>query len=492
MIAKIIPIIVFAVFGYYLMGGLFSAKLGMIDDHEIPYFLGSDGAITLAELPSVIGKTEIGAWEEYLRFRPSYYTIRVIETMLWGDNATLWFFTRYLLLVLSMWWGFRIMNKYFPKILSYLFIFYVLTMPFWPDLLTRLGPSEIYGIPALVGFAYGYVFKKPWILLASYTMAVGAKENFLFLLPLLLIWMWQMYHDQKMTKALWVGSALALGMTVWVVSAILVATGRAGSDIYGEAISYRYRITRFIWDIPKIIVDRKMYVSLTMTLIMFVNWIKKPKDKSGFSYLITMLAVYGVIASQYIFYPNQIPTLMRYDFPVMVLFRVADLLAISFLITKYKWAKNLTLITTATILVIFILRWQYSLIHNQIQRVINSTSEFSHKFDTVVEVARKDKNRIFVFVSQRFIDFEPVTSVARYLVARSVANRFEFKYIPTPGLTDPLGIHLESRMIGAMNGSNKEELFARFSTFSNPDANCYSVVFGAANALPTCPELVRF
>ena len=45
--AKLLPIVVFAVFGYYLMGGLFSARLGMIDDHEIPYFLGSDGVITI-------------------------------------------------------------------------------------------------------------------------------------------------------------------------------------------------------------------------------------------------------------------------------------------------------------------------------------------------------------------------------------------------------------------------------------------------------------
>lgn len=490
--AKIIPLIVFATFGYYLMGGLFSAKLGMIDDHEIPYFLGSDGAITLAELPSVIGKTELGAWGEYLRFRPSYYTLRVMETMLWRDNATLWFMTRYLLLVISMWWGMRIMSHYFPKILSYLFIFYVLTMPFWPDLLTRLGPSEIYGVPALLGFAYGYVFNKPYLLLLSYIVAVGAKENFLFLLPLLLLWIWQQVNKRQMTKWLWATSLIAIAYTGWIVAAILVATGRAGADIYGEAISYRYRVTRFVWDIPKIIVERKMYASLAATLLMIVTWIRKPKNKQVLNILLTMLAVYGVIASQYIFYPNQIPTLMRYDYPVMILFRVADMVALYYFAQKYKITKKIMFVAAGIILSILIFKWKYPYIHSQTRRVVASTNNFSKKIETVVETANRDRTSKLIFVSSRWIDFEPVTSVVRYLVARSATNTFELKYTPEIGLSDPLGIHLEGRMVGAMNGSNNEELFARFTPFSNPYTNCYSVVFGSSTALPTCPELVRF
>jgi len=492
MMAKLLPIIVFAVFGYYLMGGLFSAKLGMIDDHEIPYFLGSDGVITLTELPKVIGMTEIGDWGEYLRFRPSYYTLRVIETMLWRDNATMWFITRYLLLVLSMWMGFRIMSKYFPKILSYLFIFYVLTMPFWPDLLTRLGPSEIYGVPALLGFAYGYVFKKPWILLISYVIAVGAKENFLFLLPLLLLWIWQMRREQKMTKSLWAACLLATAFTAWVVSAILVATGRAGADIYGETISYRYRVTRFVWDMPKIISERKMWVSVVTYIAMIIGFIKKPKDKAIIPTLLSMTIIYGIIASQYIFYPNQIPTLMRYDFPVMILFRVADLIALYYWTTKYKLSKYFLYVVTGLVLTVFVFKWKYSMIQNQANRVLASTSSFSKKIESITNTARNNPDAKLVFVSQRFIDFEPVTSVVRYLVAQSVFNTFELKYTNEANLTDPLGKHLEGRMVGSMTGENREDLFARFSPYTAPDKECFSITFGEALPLMDCPEIVRF
>ncbi len=497
--AKLLPIVVFAVFGYYLMGGLFSAKLGMIDDHEIPYFLGSDGVITLTELPKVIGMTEIGAWGEYLRFRPSYYMLRVIETMLWRDNATMWFVARYVLLVLSMWMAFRIMSKYFPKILSYLFIFYVLTMPFWPDLLTRLGPSEIYGVPALLGFAYGYVFKKPWILLISYVLAVGAKENFLFLLPLLLLWVWQMMREHKMTKSLWAASILAIGFTIWVVSAILVATGRAGADIYGETISYRYRVTRFVWDIPKIISERKMWVSVATYIAMIIGFIKKPNDKAIIPTLLSMTIIYGIIASQYIFYPNQIPTLMRYDFPVMMLFRVADLIALYYVINQIfsHWSKKLVTpalyVLIGTFMIVLIVRSQYNLIIMQGSKVVANTNSFNTKLETIYNRARQEPDANLVFVSKFWLDFEPTISVSRHLTAKEVNNKMILSYTSNKELTDPLGIELQKRFMDSMNGvASVDTSFTRFSPISKLREPCYSITFGDASPLPACPQLVRF
>lgn len=497
MIKKLIPIIVFAVFGFYLMGGLFSAKLGMIDDHEIPYFLGSDGRITLSELPGVIGKTEIGAWGEYLRFRPSYYTLRALETMLWRDNATLWFATRYVLLVLSMWMGFSVMSKYFPKILSYLFIFYTLTMPFWPDLLTRLGPSEIYGVPALLGFAYGYVFKRHWILLLSYLVAVGAKENFLFLLPLLLIWIWQMYRSKAMTKSLWMGSFVALGFTTWVVSAILVATGRAGADVYGKDISYMKRILIVVKSLPHVIIDRDIVPGILGLGYLLWVWIRTKSNEIK-NNLILGFTVLAITFSQYVFYDNKLPSLSRYDFPALILFPIFNLCVIYAILPRIKHKNWRMLIKTgvygvlALIMCAYVLFRGYILINIQRDKVIAKTNDFSHKIETISNTAINKPTAKLIFVSQRFIDFEPVTSVVRYLVSKSVNNTFEFKYIPEPKLTDTLGIHLEGRMIGAMDGTNKEELFTRFSPYTDPSQDCFSITFGEALPLVACPEIARF
>lgn len=498
MIHKLVPLLVFAVFGYYLIGGLFSARLGMIDDHEIPYFLGSDGVIKLVDLPKVIGMTEIGAWGEYLRFRPSYYTIRVLETMLWRDNATMWFVTRYVLLVLSMWMGFRIMSQYLPKILSYLFLFYTMTMPFWADILTRLGPSETYAVLALMLFAYGWQFGKSGLLFLGYILAVGSKENMLFLLPLLIIWLVIKIIKKSLTRNEIFGVILSLGFTAWILGGIILATSRAGTDIYGTPISYRYRITRFVWDIPKIIAERSMYFSVATTFIMAFFALAKKYRKLAMAPLVCAAILYISVASQYIFYPNTIPSHSRYDYPALVLVRIIDLVAIYGLVrltSSWRWNK-LIRVALLGILGMYtglgIYRYGYQHTHSRITTVVLATSSFASKIDTIITTAKKTEDMTLVFVSERYIDFEPVSSVLRYLNAKEIRNRIEFRYTPQPMLSDPLGLHLEGRMIGAMNGENKEELFSRFSSFSNPAKNCYSITYGDAAPLPACPELARF
>lgn len=495
---KAVPWLVFLVFGYYLMGGLFGAKLGMIDDHEIPLFLGTNGVITLAEFPGVLANTEVGEWGNNLRFRPSYYTLRIVETMLWRDNATLWYFTRYILLVISMWMGWRIMSRYFPKILSYLFIFYTLTMPFWPDIISRLGPSEIYGLPALLGFVYGYVFNQPYLLLVSYVIGVGSKENLLFMFPLLLAWIWTTYKQNKLTKSLWLASVLATGYTIWILSAIVVATGRAGTDMYLTEISYLERITNTLMNIPNILSDRHLWIAtigfgyLAIQRFIFIN------KRINLQSIMLSLYILLTIFSQYVFYNNKLPSLTRYDFPALILFPVFNLVIIYMLLEyfkdkKYQVILKILLFSGLTLLMTgYIFRRGYVLQSNRVEQVTTKTQSFADRIKKIDDLAKTENEATYVFVSQRFIDFEPISSVARFLVARSVTNKFELKYTPEPKLTDPLGLHLEGRMVGVMNGDNKEELFSRFSSFSDPNENCYSITFGDASPLPACPELVRF
>src|SRR3989339_1434051 len=99
---KIFPLLVFLLFGYYLLGANFTAKLGIIDDHEVSWFMGEKGKVEITDIPQVLSRTELGQFGEYKRFRPSYYLLRVIETVAWGNNAGAWYFARYLLFVASM------------------------------------------------------------------------------------------------------------------------------------------------------------------------------------------------------------------------------------------------------------------------------------------------------------------------------------------------------------------------------------------------------
>lgn len=488
---KWLPWIVFAVFGFYLLGNNFNAKLGMIDDHEIAMFLGSDGKVRPDEFVPVLLSTEVGQWGSYLRYRPSYYTLRVIESVLWRENATLWYFSRYLMLVIAMYLGWKIMTKYFPEVVSYLFIFYVMTMPFWPDIVTRLGPSEIYAVPALLLFVYGMITNKLWMITLGYLVCIGSKENFLVLFPLLLGWAGLRAYYKTITRNELIATLVMILFTGLVVGAILMATAKAGADIYGSEISYRYRITKFVWDIPRIIESRHMIPAL---MVMIVAFFAKPRP---WKYLVSMVVVLAIIASQYIFYPNQLPSNTRYDYPALLLFPVFDLMAVTLLIqlfSKSKLQSIIKFILYAMIIIgcsAYIFKRGYTLIQLRSQSVVQTSTQFGEQLNRAEAILKQNPSARVNFVSSRYIDFEPIVSVERYLSAKKIPNLFSLYYKVEKAPSDPMELH--DRLTSVMEGElGNDHIFDRFSKFEQNDESCYSITFGASLPLAGCPEIARF
>lgn len=496
---KWLPILVFALFGYFLVGANFSAKLGMIDDHEIPMFLGGDGRIKLSEIPSVIMSTEVGRYGEYLRFRPSYFTLRVLETALWRDNAMLWYGARYLMLVLSLWLGWKILARYFPKIVAYLFVFYAMTMPFWPDLLTRLGPSEIYTVPAVLMFVYGMINNKLWILALGYAICVGSKENFLILFPILLGYAGYRTYMKKITKGELLTYLILFAYTIFITAGIMIATGKAKTDVYGTAISYRYRVTKFLWDIPMIIKNRHMLPALLALAGGITLSAARGYRSRVLKYVALMIVLLIVIASQYIFYTNQLPTNMRYDFPALLLFPILDLIALKMMITlfaKHKHDYMMTMIVYAAIAAvcsIYIFHRGFALVQIQSKNNSESTRTFAAELSKVETVIKNEPEATIMFVSDRYGDFEAIISVERYLNSRSVSNKFMLFYRPEKITAKPFELELQSRLVKVMEGSNgTDHIFDRFVKYDETTTPCFSIVFYGAAPLLNCQSIAKF
>jgi len=502
---KWLPWLIFAVFGFFLVGNNFSAKLGMIDDHEIAMFLGGDGKINLTEIPEVIMSTEIGQWGSYLRYRPSYYTLRVIESALWRDNASLWYVSRYLMLVVSLWLGWKIVSTYFPKIVSYLFVFYILTMPFWPDLLTRLGPSEIYAIPASLLFVYGLIKNKLWMVSLGYAVCVGAKENFLILFPILIGWAGYKVYSKKLTRRELIATIVLTLYTLFIAGAILVATSRAGIDIYGTKISYRYRITKLLWDIPKITQNRNLFLAAILMVVagIFSAWYcfkqgyKKMIHGSIFRHVVLILVLVIVIASQYIFYINLLPSNMRYDFPALLLFPIIDLIALRTIVVffaKHKYGKVIKISIYAAIVVccsFYVFHNGYRMIQAQSEKNAVNTQKFETGLLRSKRLIGKNREVTIIFVSKSYADFEPIVSVERFLTAGGVTNEFRLYYNPAKTTSDPM--ELDDRLKQVMKGNlGTDHIFDRFSAYKLDDKPCYSITFGEALPLPQCSAIAQF
>lgn len=486
---KYLPWIIFSLFAYYLVANNFHAKLSMIDDHEVAVFLGSDGKINISEIPSIVMSTEVGKWGVETRYRPVYYTFRVLETALWRNNATLWYLFRYLILVVSMVLGWQILQRYFPKVVSYLFIFYVMTMPFWPDILTRLGPSEIYALPGLLLFIYGMITNKLWMVSLGYIICVGSKENFLILFPILITWVF--YQWKKMSKKDFIALALMSGFTLFILGGIVVATDKSGVDFYLNDISYSKRLLLTLESIPTIISSRHLLIPLVLFGIMSISLQKK--------YFLLGLSILLVTLSQYVFYNNKLPLNSRYDFPALLLFPVFDLLVVKMMIERtkaFKWGKYFKILCylgLSLFMIAFVIRRGYILIHQTGLKNRVESIEFDKNLRQAAGNAKQKPDAVLVFVSTHFVDFEPIVSVSRYLTAMEVKNSMMIHHTREINLDNILGLQLEDRMSASMNDESQvDNLFQRFSPINELSEPCYSITFHDALPLPQCPEIAKF
>jgi len=238
---------------------MLKGSLGLIDDHEYLNFLGDDREISWSEVPLLLDATEAGTWGEGTRFRPTYFLLRILQTKLFGLEGSLWFGSRLIifavtiaLLGLAVWRliGHALDEKQIfatPKLaiqvaLSFWVIALTASMASWSDIITRLGPSEIYvalGFSFMVfGLTHSGLAKFPyfgWVLASlGVTLAITTKENGILLLaPLVTIMVLQVRTQIRSFGAL-ITLLLPVGAGLWVLIGVLLGMSKAGGDVYGE------------------------------------------------------------------------------------------------------------------------------------------------------------------------------------------------------------------------------------------------------------------
>ena len=196
----------------FLLSPNLRAAFGPIDDHEPLGWIGSRERLPLSQfLATLMYETELGNVGTSTRFRPSYYTLRVLLAFALGDNPLAWYVVQHSLFVLTvgilsatlgLWLYMSIGSQHRVRsgrwllggIASFAVALSLTGLPTWAGVVTRLGPSELLAVlgfaVALLGSTFLLVSTAmgPWILLLAGTwISVFAKENFapVGLLPLL-------------------------------------------------------------------------------------------------------------------------------------------------------------------------------------------------------------------------------------------------------------------------------------------------------------------
>ncbi len=436
-----------------LIGCNLRAKWGLIDDHEIMKFLylGSNGQVQLADIPRLlIEQTEVGIIG--VRFRPSYFALRLLETSLWGDRPEVWYAVRiamYAVAALLFWLALYAWIGIVPATMVSI---YCLSLGYWADIWCRLGPAETYCVVGTALFAYGGLrlteVTKPseavdksgthwWGLVISGTVvASGSKENFLLLVPAawfigLVLW--------RQRRLNWGAAVALMVLTTWgafLVVRILMGIGAAGMDVYGGSVSSSHRLHL----LTKVTVSVLLSIGWQNWLVIAatvgcVAWMMDDRGrKNDFLKNVAQLFVCSLMllllyASQYAFYDGKWPCGNRYDFPGAL---AVPLFWVTFAFFSLKIFEAIGLhpgirsTVRAGLLVglcCLVSLTGFDSLVSKCCRNASLTNDFSRKFDLVTRELSADPERPLVLVCCKSPwCYEPVDSVRRFLTARGLQN----------------------------------------------------------------------
>lgn len=501
------------VFSFFIFRENFGSSWSIIDDHEIAYFLGSDKKILVNEIPGLILKTEVGRFGEALRFRPSYYFLRIVESALWRDNPLLWYVTLFLILVIFVFTVSYLISSFFGFFVGIAFTMFIMTDVYWADILARLGPGEIYVLLglSLYSLAFYKIFVQKseksiyWLLFfLGGIIAIGSKENMVILMLPTFYLIFSRLRYLKSRPFLLLMCVLQIIFSLWVFLAVYLSISKYGRNFYAQSVNVSTLYHTSILSFEKMVKELNFIFILFGALIIFRflgirKSIKLLINSSGVIFLFFFL-IFGYM-SQIVFYSGGFPTGIRYDFPGVLfkyLFWLTSLyifiLSFQFYFSGFKSSFNNFILFFSRFLLIFILSYEvaikgYSNLILVERKAREITNAFNNKVIDLSSIANNNPDYLIIFRSENPWDYEPVFSLQRFLRFRAVKNLIILKYTDENFETSSsLNKLLSEELFKVSRNGSKEEGFSVFDQvdFDKFGQRCILVLFSKAKEDLNC------
>ncbi|MBF0367567.1 MAG: hypothetical protein HQK50_18475 [Oligoflexia bacterium] len=353
-VTTVFAIIITLMIVLYNFAPMWSAKWWIIDDHEIALFLGEDQKINFTEIvPTLLSSTEVGSPFVSVRFRPSYYTLRLVEAYLFGKNAEYYYrlkiafaFVFFFLLLMTICFSIKKLttaltpnpplslssssNSLFALLIASVATASIAVEEYWRDIFARNGAGEVYCAVGLWLYLVPYFFLWKnsssssssssnqwgwmWALLSTLGLliACGSKENFLILLLPSMLLLYRLLRARKLGSALI--HLIGVAGSLFIAFSVFIALTKTGSDVYGRSVTFSDRLTVLVkW----VFHFKPIHLNLLLTLLLAFLSSLSLKKLSRFSKfcVIAQLFNFALFFSQVIFYNGLFPVNYRYDFP---------------------------------------------------------------------------------------------------------------------------------------------------------------------------------
>jgi hypothetical protein len=417
------------------------AQWFIIDDHEIMTVIGARERLPVTQIPAALGRTEVGTPGTALRFRPSYYLARLLEASVWGKHPGAWYATRIAIALLASVLLAVLGVRFSGPIMSFGFVAFALSRPYWGGIFGRLGPAEAYAVLGTclvalgvwLGLARRFGAGACALIVVGCMLAAGSKENFVLLaaVPLWLIFSPRRGVSRPMKALLFA----AVIFSLWIAITVGLGLLRAGHDVYSQDVSAGSRLGLLAGLLER--PDAQWWLFLTLLLLILASVLRlvAPEGEpgsvaSGLRRDVGILsALFAVYLSQYVFYFGKWPdgAEARYLFPgilaaelalLLWLSSIARLIAAALPRSPWRWA--LPLVVCAGYLGVAARDWQMNRAFTQ--QMVAMTTTFTRNIELAASYLNAHPSLPLVVVSHNVWDFEPVTSVESFLRAYGVTN----------------------------------------------------------------------
>jgi len=414
----------------------------MFDDHEIMQYVGPGHGLSFGRMWTNLPKTEIGQFGYSLRFRPTYWLLRLLECVVWGARPYLWHAFRVVILAISLSLFWTVMTPVLGWVTAGLLCAYTLTFPYWSQIIAWLGPGETYAAAGLALYVWGMVRilhpprdgRKPHILsgaavIVGSVLCIGSKENFVLLaLPSAYLGYRALRHKDKAAFVIALASVL---FAAYVGTGALLAVTRQGVDIYSHPVSPADRVAHMVMSLE----DARYGTPLLLLAVLAVapaagllaSGLPVRTRRSILKAQCWLAAFCLIYLSQLLFYNGEWPTGTRYDFPGMLYIPAAMVILTVYGVQLAPEAKRATFSRTWRLalgiaLALVTLMKGYSPTITFVDRMVKSSNEFVRGIEHAASTLRAHPDYGLVIESGSVADYEAVFSHEEFLRAYGVQN----------------------------------------------------------------------
>jgi hypothetical protein len=332
-----LPWLIGALLAVATIGPTANAWFGIIDDHWIVKWLGPRHAMTLSDVWHALRASDIGTFGKVEdRYRPTFFAYWILETALFGDHAWLYHVARIGFFAAFLGSMICLARKALGLVVASTATVLFALEAFWGDIWAySLGVIEQLAALAFSIAALGYgaavaallerrrLGRGAVIALSLGTaMAVGCKENFVFLVLPFAVVLVALYRARSVQAADLGVAAPFLAFSVLCVVVVASITLANSTDYYGADASLRHRISAvFAAPAPAAFAMVALIAAPAVARVaMRRSTLERARlSRTAIAFLVSIVLLCTYILWELAVYNGRLQAHSRYDFPLQLL-----------------------------------------------------------------------------------------------------------------------------------------------------------------------------